>query len=430
MDLTEKKGLEISHFKARRDKVFAQMEDNSALIVFTETEKRRNNDCEYLFRPDSYFWYLTGFNEPQSALLLIKKNGKNKSVLFLRKKDPLMETWNGRRLGIDAAPSTLDIDKAYDIEHIGLVFPDETAEINTCYYAKGIQEWGDEIVAKVFEESVSWYDIISEMRLKKDEAEVEMMQKSCFIASMAHIRAMKETRPNRTETEIEGEIQYEYSRHGSRFAAYNSIVAGGNNACILHYSENDQILNDGDLLLIDAGCEFDYYAADITRTFPVNGKFTQAQKEIYNIVLKVQKEIIEMVRPGVSMMELNNYYVKEMMKGLVELGVFKGDVDKLIEEKAYLQVYMHGLGHSLGLDVHDVGNIGRNGNRERPLEAGMVFTIEPGIYISENLDVPEQYKGIGVRIEDNILVTENGHKDLTSCCPKEIEDIESLMAQK
>lgn len=425
MDLAYLAELPREEFVERRNRVFEQMQDNSALVVFTETEKRRNSDCDYLFRPDSYFWYLTGFAEPKSALLLIKKDSKNESVIFLRKKDPLMETWNGRRLGIEKAPEALNVDLAFDIEDISRVFAEKTQNLTACYYAKGLQEWGDSVVAEQFVDVIDWQPMLSEMRLIKSTAEIALIQQACHISGLAHIRAMKQTRPNRYELEIEGEIQHEFTRFGARFPAYNSIVASGENACILHYNENDQVLKDGDLLLIDAGAEFAHYAGDITRTFPINGKFSEPQREIYQLVLDAMKEAAKWLVPQGSIKIANEKAVQVLTEGLVRLGILKGEVEQLIADKAYRQFYMHGLGHWLGLDVHDVGNSGTE--RDRALEIGMVLTLEPGLYISSEADVPERYKGIGVRIEDNLLITEYGNKNLTSGCPKEIADIEAIM---
>ncbi|HDL2220766.1 TPA: M24 family metallopeptidase, partial [Mannheimia haemolytica] len=272
---------------------------------------------------------------------------------------------------------------------------------------------------------IDWQPMLSEMRLIKSEFEIALIQQACHISSMAHIRAMKQARPNRYEWEIEGEIQHEFSRFGARFPAYNSIVAGGENACILHYNENDQVLKGGDLLLIDAGAEFAYYAGDITRTFPINGKFSEPQKELYELTLTMQKEAINLLVPNSSIKAANDKAVQILTQGLVRLGILNGDVESLIEQKAYRQFYMHGLGHWLGLDVHDVGDYGTE--RDRPLQIGMVLTVEPGIYIPKDADVPEQYKGIGIRIEDNLLITEYGNKNLSSGCPKEIADVEQLM---
>ncbi|QLB14740.1 Xaa-Pro aminopeptidase [Mannheimia granulomatis] len=431
MDLTYLAKMPQQEFTARRERVFAQMQDNSALLIFTETEKRRNNDSEYLFRPDSYFWYLTGFAEPKSAALLIKKAGQTESIIFVRKKDPLMETWNGRRLGIENAPSSLQFNAAFDIEDIENILAEKLANLTACYYAEGLQQWGDKLLFSVCKKMnkpcdlIDWKPMLSEMRLIKSDLEIALIQQACHISAMAHIRAMKQTRPNRYEMEIEGEIQHEFSRFGARFPAYNSIVAGGENACILHYNENDQVLKDGDLLLIDAGAEFAYYAGDITRTFPINGKFSEPQKALYELTLTMLKEATRLLIPNSSIKVANDKAVQILTEGLVRLGILKGEVETLIAEKAYRQFYMHGLGHWLGLDVHDVGDYGSE--RDRPLQIGMVLTVEPGIYISKEADVPEQYKGIGIRIEDNLLITEYGNKNLTSGCPKEIADIEQLM---
>ncbi|QIW16125.1 Xaa-Pro aminopeptidase [Pasteurellaceae bacterium RH1A] len=437
MDLSYLAQLPQEEFRTRRQKLLEQMQDNSALLVFTESEKRRNNDCHYVFRPDSYFWYLTGFAEPQAALLLIKKAGQTQSILFLREKDKERETWDGRRLGTAAAPQALNLDAAYPIEEIEGKLAEKLANLTACYHARGLQTWGDELLFKSLDkiaaqrqkaptQLIDWQPILSEMRLFKSQAEIALIQKACEISALAHIRAMKQTRPNRYEMEIEGEIQHEFTRFGARFPSYNSIVAGGDNACILHYTENDQVLKDGDLLLIDAGAEFAMYAGDITRTFPINGKFSPAQREIYELVLTMLKEATKLLVPNSSIKAANDKAVEIMVEGLVRLGVMKGEVKTLIEEKAYKAYYMHGLGHWLGLDVHDVGDYGTE--RDRSLEIGMVLTVEPGIYIPQDADVPEAYKGIGVRIEDNLLITDYGNKNLTSGCPKEIEDIEALMA--
>ena len=291
-----------------------------------------------------------------------------------------------------------------------------------------IHTWGDKLVAESavnFIEILDWRPMLSEMRLIKSPNEIRLMQQAGQITALGHIKAMQTTRPNRFEYEIESDILHEFNRHCARFPSYNSIVAGGNNACILHYTENDRPLNDGDLVLIDAGCEFAMYAGDITRTFPVNGKFSQPQREIYELVLKAQKRAIELLVPGNSIKQANDEVIRIKTQGLVDLGILKGNVDTLIEQQAYRQFYMHGLGHWLGLDVHDVGSYGQD--KQRILEIGMVITVEPGIYIAEDADVPEQYKGIGVRIEDNLLMTEYGNKILTAAAPKEIADIENLM---
>ncbi|WP_118790356.1 Xaa-Pro aminopeptidase [Haemophilus haemolyticus] len=428
MELAYMAELPKEEFWERRTRVFAQMQPNSALLLFSEIEKRRNNDCTYPFRQDSYFWYLTGFNEPNAALLLLKTEQAEKAIIFLRPRDPLLETWNGRRLGVERAPQQLNVNEAYSIEEFVTVLPKILKNLTALYHVPEIHTWGDKLVAESavnFSEILDWRPMLSEMRLIKSPNEIRLMQQAGQITALGHIKAMQTTRPNRFEYEIESDILHEFNRHCARFPSYNSIVAGGSSACILHYTENDRPLNDGDLVLIDAGCEFAMYAGDITRTFPVNGKFSQPQREIYELVLKAQKRAIELLVPGNSIKQANDEVIRIKTQGLVDLGILKGDVDTLIEQQAYRQFYMHGLGHWLGLDVHDVGSYGQD--KQRILEIGMVITVEPGIYISEDADVPEQYKGIGVRIEDNLLMTEYGNKILTAAAPKEIADIENLM---
>ena len=428
MELAYMAELPKEEFGERRTRVFTQMQPNSALLLFSEIEKRRNNDCSYPFRQDSYFWYLTGFNEPNAALLLLKTEQAEKAIIFLRPRDPLLETWNGRRLGVERAPEQLNVNEAYSIEEFATVLPKILKNLTALYYVPEIHTWGDKLVtesAVSFNEILDWRPMLSEMRLIKSPNEIRLMQQAGQITALGHIKAMQTTRPNRFEYEIESDILHEFNRNCARFPSYNSIVAGGNNACILHYTENDRPLNDGDLVLIDAGCEFAMYAGDITRTFPVNGKFSQPQREIYELVLKAQKRAIELLVPGNSIKQANDEVIRIKTQGLVDLGILKGDVDTLIEQQAYRQFYMHGLGHWLGLDVHDVGSYGQD--KQRILEIGMVITVEPGIYISEDADVPEQYKGIGVRIEDNLLMTEYGNKILTAAAPKEIAEIENLM---
>ena len=428
MELAYMAELPKEEFGERRTRVFAQMQPNSALLLFSEIEKRRNNDCTYPFRQDSYFWYLTGFNEPNAALLLLKTEQVEKAIIFLRPRDPLLETWNGRRLGVERAPQQLNVNEAYSIEEFATVLPKILKNLTALYHVPEIHTWGDTLVSESavnFSEILDWRPMLSEMRLIKSPNEIRLIQQAGQITALGHIKAMQTTRPNRFEYEIESDILHEFNRNCARFPSYNSIVAGGNNACILHYTENDRPLNDGDLVLIDAGCEFAMYAGDITRTFPVNGKFSQPQREIYELVLKAQKRAIELLVPGNSIKQANDEVIRIKTQGLVDLGILKGDVDTLIEQQAYRQFYMHGLGHWLGLDVHDVGSYGQD--KQRILEIGMVITVEPGIYISEDADVPEQYKGIGVRIEDNLLMTEYGNKILTAAAPKEIAEIENLM---
>lgn len=441
MDLAYMAELPKQEFIARRAKLVEQLGDNFAAIIFSATEQTRSNDTTYPFRQDSYFWYLTGFNEPDSVLVLTRKNGQNQTALFLRPNDPEMETWNGRRLGVENAPDMLNVDCAFSINSLEEELPGLLANVAHLYHLQALRERNDTLLISLLPPTVKIMELrpyLDEMRLFKSPNEIRLMQQAGQISALGHIRAMRETRPNRFEYEIESEILHEFNRFGARYPSYNSIVAGGENACILHYTENDQPLKDGDLVLIDAGCEFAMYAGDITRTFPVNGKFSQPQREIYEIVLAAQKRALELLVVGNNIQQANDEVVRIKVEGLVRLGILQGDVDELIANNAHREFYMHGLGHWLGLDVHDVGsysNATENGDRnskkrDRTLEAGMVLTVEPGIYISPKSNVPEQYKGIGVRIEDNILITEYGNKNLTCAVPKEIEDIERLMAER
>ena len=433
MDLAYIDTIPTEEFIQRRTALFAQMPENSALLIFSAQEQQRNADCHYPFRQDSSFWYLTGFNEPDSALLMVKKSGKASSSLFLREKDPLMETWNGRRLGTKAAPHALSIEYAYDIKEFTEIYPQLSQDIGTLMYCATHQKWADSHVQALSLPTslqlTSWKPIVDEMRLFKSHNEAMIMQRAAEISAFAHIKAMQQARANRFEYELESEILSEFNRHGARYPSYNTIVASGNNANILHYTENDQQLKDGDLVLIDAGCELSLYAGDITRTFPVNGKFSEPQKAIYNIVLQAQKRAIELLIPGSSIQQANDEVVKIMLKGLLELGIVEGDIQELIDKSVHREFYMHGLGHWLGLDVHDCGDYGVQ--RSRKLEAGMVITVEPGLYLAaDNTNIPEQYRGIGVRIEDDLLITEDGNKNLTVAAPKEIADIEELMQQQ
>ncbi|URL02285.1 Xaa-Pro aminopeptidase [Avibacterium sp. 20-126] len=435
MDLAYLAQIPANEFVQRREKLLAQMADNSLAIIFSAQEQVRNNDNHYPFRQDSYFWYFTGFNEPDAILVLAKTAQHARTLLFLRPSDPLMETWNGRRLGVESAAAKLNLDEAYCIEDFAPQWQKISQNFTALYHNPAPQPWGNQRLkesAVQFSQVLNWADYVDEMRLIKSANEIALLQQAGQISALGHLRAMKQTRPNRLEFEIEGELLYEFNRFGARFPSFNCIVAGGDNACILHYNENDQPLKEGELVLVDAGCEFAYYAGDITRTYPVNGKFSQAQRDIYEIVLNAQKHAIKSLVAGNNIQQVNQDVIHIKVEGLVRLGILQGEVEQLIAEEAYKAFYMHGLGHWLGIDVHDVGRYSLKTDsklRDRPLEVGMVLTVEPGLYIPTNADVPEQYKGIGVRIEDDIVITEYGNKVLTSAVPKEIDEIEQVMAQ-
>ena len=421
----------------RREKLLAQMVPNSVALFFAAPEVTRSNDTHYPYRQNSDFWYFTHFAEPESVLAVIKQQDNSaRYVLFNRKKDPLAETWTGYRLGQQAALASIFVDEAYLFDEIDTILPDLLNGKTAIYHADQLYQYADKIVKQVQttlrqggrlnlvapSSIIDWRPIVHEMRMFKSDFEMQLLRKACKISAEAHVRAMQKCAPSMYEYQLEAEILHEFAWHGARFPSYNTIVGGGNNGCILHYENNSEQLKDGDLVLIDAGCEYQYYAGDITRTFPINGKFNQAQREIYDIVLASQYQAIHLLKPGTSIKDVNDQVVRTMVMGLVKLGIMQGDVDNLITNKAYLEFYMHGLGHWLGIDVHDVGS-----GRDRILEPGMVLTVEPGLYINKDADVPDCYKGIGIRIEDNILITESGNEVLTADVPKEPEQIEKLM---
>jgi Xaa-Pro aminopeptidase len=424
----------------RREKLLDQMTANSVALFFAAPEMTRSNDTNYPYRQNSDFWYFTLFAEPEAVFIIVKQqDNSTKFVLFNRKKDPLAETWTGYRLGQQAALDAIFVDEAYAFDEIATILPDILNGKTAIYHADQQYDYADNIVDNAMETlrkgnklnlsapncMIDWRPLVHEMRMFKSDFEMAILRQACQISAKAHVRAMQKCQPTMFEYQLESEILHEFAWHGARAPSYNTIVGSGNNGCILHYENNSQQLKDGDLVLIDAGCEYQYYAGDITRTFPINGKFNHAQLEIYNIVLASQYQAIKLFKPGTSIMEVNNQVARTMVEGLVKLGIMQGDVDSLIANKAYTQYYMHGLGHWLGIDVHDVGS-----GRDRILEPGMVLTVEPGLYINQESDVPAQYKGIGIRIEDNILITDTGNEVLTGDVPKDPAKIEKLMKNK
>lgn len=436
-----------AEFQARREQLLKQLLPNSIAIIPAAQEVTRSNDTEYHFRQNSDFFYLSGFNEPDAFLVLSNAMGASnhhdtvRSAMFVRPKDDVAEVWQGRRIGVNSAPQVLQVDIAYSIDELDELLPELLNGHTHLYFSLDQNIQADHIVQsalaycrKAPKQSLlapnSIYDVntlIHAMRLIKSEAELALMQQSADISSYAHCQAMQICQPGMYEYQLEATLLHNFAMYGARFAAYNSIVGGGNNACILHYTENQDVLNDGDLVLIDAGSEFHGYAADITRTFPVNGKFSPAQTQLYELVLNTQLACIEQFKAGTSIAEVLPLAVKLITQGLLDLDILLGNFDDLIASEAYKSYFMHGLGHYLGLDVHDVGDYKTNG-QHKALEAGMVITVEPGVYIPANAKVPEQFKGIGIRIEDNIVITPNGNKVLTHAVPKTISDIEALMA--
>ncbi|MCI1898239.1 MAG: Xaa-Pro aminopeptidase [Enterobacter sp.] len=425
----------------RRQALLAKMQPGSAALIFAAPEAIRSNDSEYPYRQSSDFWYFTGFNEPEALLVLIKSDDThNHSVLFNRVRDLTAEIWFGRRLGQEAAPEKLGVERALAFSEINEQLYQLLNGLDVVYHAQGEYTYADDIVFAALDKLrkgsrqnltapaslTDWRPVVHEMRLFKSPEEIAVLRRAGEISALAHTRAMEKCRPGLFEYQLEGEILHEFSRHGARFPSYNTIVGGGENGCILHYTENESELRNGDLVLIDAGCEYRGYAGDITRTFPVNGRFTPAQRAIYDIVLDSLETALSLFRPGTSIQEVTSVVVRIMVTGLVELGILKGEIDELIADNAHRAFFMHGLSHWLGLDVHDVGGYGVD--RSRTLEPGMVITVEPGLYIAPDADVPAQYRGIGIRIEDDIVITENGNENLTATVVKKADDIEALMA--
>jgi Xaa-Pro aminopeptidase len=435
------------HFEARRLRLLSLLPENAIAIIASAQEVTRSNDTEYPFRQNSDFFYLTGFNEPDCFLVLSnQKKPQNKQAaqtasLFLRPKDDFAEIWHGRRLGVTDAPKQLFVDAAYTIDDIDEVLPDMIDGHDFLYYELGQNHYADDVVQSAMQTCkkapkqsktapasiVDVSELIHAMRVIKSSQEIAIMRRSADISCQAHKAAMRACKPGVYEYQLEATILHSFAMQGARYPAYSSIVGGGENACILHYVENNCQLHDGDLVLIDAGSEYQGYAADITRTFPVNGKFSPAQRQLYELVLKVQLACIDALKPGATLPQVMQLAVSMITQGLLELGILQGDVQSCIQEQAHKAFFMHGLGHYLGLDVHDVGHYKDNGE-DKALEIGMVITVEPGVYVSKKAKVPEQYKGIGVRIEDNIVITSSGNEVLTGKAPKNIDDIEALMA--
>src|SRR5215213_6314479 len=418
---------------------------DSVAVIASAREATRSNDTNYRYRQDSDFYYLTGFDEPEAVAVIRQSQEGPKYTLFVRPRDPEREIWDGRRAGTEGALKEYGADEAFPIEQFKEKLGDYLNGAANLYYriGDGRPDLDETLVNQIRrlraqgrrgtsapEAIIDTGSVIHEMRLFKSEEEVELMQRAADIAAEGHVAAMRSARPGMNEYEVEALIEYTFRKNGASGPAYTSIVGGGANATVLHYITNDAVLQDGDLLLIDAGAEFGGYASDITRTFPVNGRFTPAQRDIYDLVLKTQVACVERVRPGTSVDELKNYSIELMTEGMVRLGLLNGDPKKLIEEEKYKQFYMHGLGHFLGLDVHDVGRYHFK-DEARRLEPGMVMTVEPGLYVSTDAkDVPEKYLGLGVRIEDDVLVTGNGPRVLSDKVPKHPGEIEELMARK
>ncbi len=421
-----------------------RMEPNSVAIIPSARERTRSNDTDYRYRQDSDFLYLTGFNEPEAIAVIAPSKEEGRYTLFVRPRDPEREIWDGRRAGVEGARTEFGADAAFTTGEFREKLGDIINGARNLYYriGNGNPEVDEMLVSQLGRmrmmgrKGMSAPQVITdpgallhEMRLIKSEDEIALMQRAADIAAEAHTEAMRAARPGMKEYEIEALIEYIFRRNGASAPAYSSIVGSGANATVLHYISNDATLRDGDLLLIDAGAEYEGYASDITRTFPVNGRFTQPQRDIYDLVLETQMDCIARARPGVTMDELKQHSIEMLTEGMVRLGLLEGEPAKLIEEEKYKQFYMHGLGHFLGLDVHDVGRYYQEGE-PRGLEPGMVITVEPGLYVAENTEnIPDKYRGLGVRIEDDVLITAEGNRVLTHKTPKQPEELEQLMTR-
>jgi len=422
------------------DEFMRRMAPKSVAIIPGAHDAPRSNDTHYRFRQNSDFFYLTGFEEPD-ALAVVKLESDKKYTLFVRPRDPEREIWDGRRAGVEGAKTEFGAAEAFPTAEFGSKLAEFLDGVEVLYYRLGVDRDLDDAIIKEIarmrslnrkpihppQTIIDPATIIHELRVLKSSDEIEIMQTAADIAAEAHCEAMKAAKPGMQEYQIEALIEQVFRRHGAAGPAYTSIVGAGANATVLHYINNDGRLRDGDLLLVDAGAEYKGYASDITRTFPINGRYTKPQREIYDLVLKAQMECVEMVRPGVTHDQLKQHSIEVLTEGMVELGLLNGKPEELIKEKKYEKFYMHGLGHMLGIDVHDVGRY-YFGQESRALESGVVMTVEPGIYIApDTQDVPQQYLGIGVRIEDDVLCTSNGPRVLTHKVPKKPEEIEALM---
>ncbi len=427
-------------YAQRRQNLMTHLGDGIAVIPSAPIA-RRNGDVHYRYRADSDFYYLTGFNEPEAVVVLTPGRTGGEFLIFCRERNPVQEMWDGKRVGLEGAVSIFNADDAFPIDDLEDILPGLLENRSKVYcnlgrypdFDKQLLDWLSDVKARKRSgisapgELVDLGYVLHELRLIKRAPEVRAMRKAAQISAQAHCRAMVHCRPGLYEYEIEAELEYAFRQGGAQYPAYPSIVAGGANACVLHYIDNRDRLRKGDLLLIDAGAELDCYCADITRTFPVNGRFSMVQKTLYEIVLAAQLAAIEAVRPGVTFNEPHEAAVRVITAGLKDLKLLKGSVDGLIEKEAYQKFFVHRTSHWLGMDVHDVGEY-RFGDAWRVLEPGMVLTVEPGIYVPAQKGVPKKWHGIGILIEDDVLVTRNGHEVLTDDVPKHPDGIEALMA--
>ena len=424
-------------YAERRKRFLERMGDHAVAVIAAAPVAIRNNDVEHEYRQNSDFFYLTGLDEPESVLILGNVHESDETVLFVRPRNPERELWDGPRVGVDGAKETLGADAAFEGKELDRKLPGYLQNAESLFYRVGLDRPMDERVFAALEATRRRHRFgqgfptsivdpgahVHELRLAKDDTEVATMRRAAAVTAEAHAAARRIAKPGAYEYEVEAEILRVFRRSGCERPAYGSIVGSGPNATILHHRRNDRLIEDGDLLLIDAGCELEYYASDVTRTFPVSGAFTEAQRTIYDLVLKAQLACIDAVRPGATLVEIHDIAVREITTGLIELGLVEGPLEEAIEEERFKPFYMHRTSHWLGMDVHDVGLYYDRG-APRALAPGYVLTVEPGIYIGRDAEVDEKWRGIGVRIEDDVLVTDDGHLNLTEAIPKDPDELE------
>ncbi len=431
--------FDMAVFAQRRRAVMERLGPNAVLLVASLPERLRTGDAHYAFRQHSDVLYLTGFGEPQSIVVLRPGAATEQFVMFVRPRDPEMETWDGRRAGLEGAKSSYGADAAYPISELPGKLADLIANVDELHFALGLDDKLDQLLTSTIatlrgrekrgqrtpRAIVDPRYSLHEHRLRKHPEEIAALQRAAAVSTTAHVAAMQLGRPGCNEYEIDAVLSYEFRRNGATGPGYTSIVGSGGNATILHYVENRAVIADGDLVLVDAGAEVDGYTADITRTWPANGRFAPLQRRAYELVLAVQKSAIALVRPGATIEQLHNHCVAGLTAAMIELGLLSGTVEERIADQAFRTFYMHGTSHWLGLDVHDAGRYLVDA-KARTLEAGMVITVEPGLYVSSGDGVPEGLHGLGIRIEDDILVTDDGHLNLTAACPKEVAELEAI----
>lgn len=435
--------ISVAEYQERRDALMAQLPNNAAVLLPGAALMTRSRDSEFAFRQDSDFYYLTGIREPDALLVLLPGRAEGESVVFCQDRDPTMEAWTGRRLGAAGVVAEHAIDQAFENA-------DREAQLSELLAGREVLylPLDNADAVALAEEAFSaaqaglkrgrpplkgWLDVsqlIHAMRLIKSDAEIALLRHAALVSAHAHCRAMQVSRPGLSEYQLQAEVEHEFMWQGASGPAYSTIVGSGANACVLHYIENSALLGEDDLVLIDAGAEFELYAGDITRTFPVSGRFNDAQRALYCVVLSAQERAVSAIKPGATLADIHQGVVQDLTAGLIELGLLEGEVQARIDDESYRRFYLHSTSHWLGLDVHDVGAYRLDEQSPLPLAPGMVLTVEPGLYIPSDDDIPDAYHGIGIRIEDNVVVTNDGHHVLTTGVPKAIEEIEALMAKK